>query len=331
MFGRQRGVADLSRVYWGGGPCTTINTVVGNSGVGTCVGGGGIAPNTGTNADNSGSTAWNPVINLRLDQSWGFAAISGAIQNDNGAYYNNAIQTTNANMANTLVQGHPGDTFGYAGSIGFTLTDFLGLKGDSVSFQANAGHGATAYVWNALGTWFQRSSQNVAYTNDFDGVYANGTRMYQSDVWAAFAGYEHFWTPRLHSTLWGGMSAINWGQSAKNLMCAGAPGFGIPNNALGFAVNTAVGAPSGFINGWAPGSQCNPNSGLWQAGTRTIWNPHPDLDIGVDVMYSAIHTANRGATVWSGAGATGIPPGLYTFANEGQWTASFRVQRNFLP
>ena len=62
-----------------------------------------------------------------------------------------------------------------------------------------------------------------------------------------------------------------------------------------------------------------------------MWNPHPDLDIGVDIIYSAIHTANQGATVWSTAASGGFPPGLYTFANQGQWTASFRVQRNFLP
>jgi hypothetical protein len=26
-----------------------------------------------------------------------------------------------------------------------------------------------------------------------------------------------------------------------------------------------------------------------------------------------------------------LPAGPYTFANEGQWTASLRLQRNFLP
>jgi len=85
------------------------------------------------------------------------------------------------------------------------------------------------------------------------------------------------------------------------------------------------------INGWAPGSQCNPNFGWWQAGTRTIWNPHPDLDIGVEVMYQAIQTANRGATIWQNGASGGMAPGAYTFANEGIWSAAFRIQRNFLP
>jgi Porin subfamily len=327
-----RSNVDLSRAYWAGGTCGAINTVANQSGFGTCVGGGGVAPNTGQTNDNMGNNFWDPVVNLRIDQSWGFAAISGAMQNDSAAYYNNAINSTNTSMADTLVQGHPGDTYGYAGSIGFTLTDFLGLKGDSLAMQANAGHGAIAYVWQTQGGFFQYAGSNhIAYAQTADSVYANGTQTYLSDEWSAFAAYEHFWTPKIHSAWWGGASGISWSQGAKNLMCAGAPGFGIPNNSLGFSVPTATGAPSGFVNGWAPGSKCNPNSGLWQVGTRTIWNPHPDLDIGLDIMYSAIHTSMSGATVWNGTGSTGLPPGPYTFANEGQWTASLRLQRNFLP
>ena len=104
------------------------------------------------------------MVNLRIDQSWGYAAISGAIQDDNGGYYNNAINSTNANFANTVVQGHPGDTYGYAGSIGFLLTDFLGLKGDTLSAQVNAGHGASAYVTKSIGTFFQSGGNGrVAY------------------------------------------------------------------------------------------------------------------------------------------------------------------------
>jgi hypothetical protein len=156
------------------------------------------------------------VVNLRLDQSWGFAAISGAIQDDRGAYYNNAINSSNANFANTVVQGHPGDTFGYAGSIGFVLTDFLGMKGDTLTAQVNAGHGAAAYVTRPIGTFFQSGGNSrVAYGVSIDGVYANGTQMFLSDAWAAFAAYEHFWTPKVHTSWYGGMTAYTFSQDAK--------------------------------------------------------------------------------------------------------------------
>jgi Porin subfamily len=336
-----RSVVDMSRAYWAGGTCNPpatgqTNPVQGNSGFGTCVGGGGVNPNSGQTNDLSGDNFWNPVANLRIDQSWGFAAISGAMQNVSAGYYNNAINSTNTAMADTLAQGHPGDTYGYAGSFGFTLTDFLGLKGDSLSAQVNAGHGAVGYVFQTQGGFFQYAGGgNIAYGQTADAVYGNGTRTFLSNEWSAFAAYEHFWTPKIHSAWWGGLSGISYSQGAQNLICAGAPGFGIPNNSLGFSVPTATGAPSGWNNGWAPGSKCNPNFGLWQVGTRTIWNPHPDLDIGLDIMYSAIRTSMNGSTVWYQiplfANGVGLPPGPYTFANEGQWTASLRLQRNFLP
>ena len=320
-----RSTVDLSQHYWGGGTCVVAPS-------GTCIGG-GQALATGQTSDNSGSSFWDSVVNLRIDQSWGYAAVSGALHNNGGGYYNNAINSTNPAFANTVAQGHPGDSWGWAGSAGFLLTDFLGMKGDTLAFATQYGHGAVGYVFKSPGTYFlAANNNNIAFGNTLDGVFANGTAVNMSDAFSAWAGWEHFWTPKLHTAFQGGVAMVNYSGAAKSLMCAGAPGFAAnPNNSLGFGLNTTAGSPSGFINGWAPGSQCNPNFGWWQAGTRTIWNPHPDLDIGVEVMYQAIQTANRGATVWQNGASGGMAPGAYTFANEGIWSAAFRIQRNFLP
>jgi hypothetical protein len=186
----------------------------------------------------------------------------------------------------------------------------------------------------STGTYFNYSGNgHIAFANSIDSVYANGTGLDMSNAWSAWMGFEHFWTPKLHTAFQGGMVGMTYSGDAKALMCAGAPGFAAnPNNALGFAYASSVGAPAGFINGWSPGSQCNPNFSYWQAGTRTIWNPHPDLDIGVEVLYTAIQTANKGATIFSNTVNSGaLPSGLYTFANDGVWSAAFRIQRNFLP
>ncbi|MBV9970908.1 MAG: porin [Xanthobacteraceae bacterium] len=319
-----RAVTNLAINYWGGGACTVVVA-------GSCVGGGVVLG--GTQSINPGSdNFWDPVVNLRVDQSWGYAAISGALHNDNGGYYNNAIGSTNANFANTNAQGHPGDAYGWAAMTGFLLTDFLGLKGDTLAFETAYGHGAVGYVVKQPGAFFlYGSSGKIAFGNTLDGVYANGTGIDMSDAWSAFLGWEHFWTPKLHTAFQGGVAGISYGNSAKALMCAGAPGFAVTNGSLGFGYAQATGAPAGFINGWSPGSSCNPNFSWWQAGTRTIWNPHPDLDIGVEVLYAAINTANKGATVWQNGASGGLAPGLYTFANEGAWSATFRIQRNFLP
>jgi Porin subfamily len=317
--------ADLSQSCWGGGAGTAGTP-------GTCTLATGLLGASQTN-DNSGQNFWDTVVNLRIDQSWGYAAVSGAIHNDNGGYYNNAIGTTNTNLLNTTVQGHPGDTYGFAGGAGFLLTDFLGLKGDTLAFGTQWGRGAAGYVWKQQGAYFMEGSGNhIAFGTLSDGVFANGTSISQSNAWSAWMGFEHFWTPKLHTAFQGGMAGISYGNDAKALMCAGAPGFASnPHQSFGFGYANTTGSPAGFINGWSPGSQCNPNFSEWQAGTRTIWNPHPDLDIGVEVLYSAIQTANRGATIWQNGASNGLPSGLYTFANQGSWSGTFRIQRNFLP
>jgi hypothetical protein len=248
-------------------------------------------------------------------------------------------------LEHTLVQGHPGDTYGYAGAAGFLLTDFLGLPGDTYGAQGAWGKGAIGYVSRATGTWFMRNGNNIAGNNIVDGLFADGTQVDLSTAWAVGTEYEHYWTPRLRTAAVAGFVAINYDQNAKNLICAGAPGYslgiapttpntpvlGLQNNSLGSGIASKNGMPSGFVNGWSPNSHCNPDSSWWQAATRTAYSPHPDLDIGLEILYTGLNTANKGATVNVGQASGAVPPGLYTFANQGIWTALFRVGRTFIP
>ena len=41
----------------------------------------------------------------------------------------------------------------------------------------------------------------------------------------------------------------------------------------------------------ALGNSCNPDYSFWEAYTRTQWNPVPQLDIGLQVMYTHNNTA----------------------------------------
>jgi hypothetical protein len=69
---------------------------------------------------------------------------------------------------------------------------------------------------------------------------------------------------------------------------------------------------------------------MWQAGTRTQWNPVSQLDVGVDVLYTRLDTASAGSTLTLPAvGAR--PGGLYTLSDQDVWSVMFRVQRNFWP
>jgi hypothetical protein len=83
------------------------------------------------------------------------------------------------------------------------------------------------------------------------------------------------------------------------------------------------------------GNACSPNFSWWQVGSRTQWNP--DLDIGVDVLWTHLNTAYKGPGVGlvpSGAplGGNGArPAGLYTLDDQDVLSVMFRIQRNFLP
>jgi hypothetical protein len=76
-------------------------------------------------------------------------------------------------------------------------------------------------------------------------------------------------------------------------------------------------------------SNCSPDNSWWTVGTRTQWNPHPDLDIGVEVMWDHLNTAFAGTATLAANGArTG---GVYTIENQDVLSVLFRIQRNFLP
>jgi hypothetical protein len=106
-------------------------------------------------------------------------------------------------------------------------------------------------------------------------------------------------------------------------------------NTPGFPT-TQTNPPSVFNQFKGNVSNCNPNSSWTQLGTRTMWNPVPDLDVGFDVGWVHLNTAFAGTASLNAFGtpfqqnATGRPQGLYTIDNQDIYSVMFRIQRNFL-
>jgi hypothetical protein len=61
---------------------------------------------------------------------------------------------------------------------------------------------------------------------------------------------------------------------------------------------------------------------------RTQWNPTPQLDIGLEVLYSQRNTAFKGLGT---VAATGSRPAVGILDDQGVWSAMVRWQRNFFP
>ncbi len=291
---------------------------------------GGTLLGAGQTVDNRGTQFMDPVMALRIDQAWGYAAATAVLHDNSGGYYaGNGLGAGGGNgagvagcQANSLACGHPDDKWGWAAAFGFTLNNVFGLAGDTFGAQFNFGIGAMGYVSNGKGTWLAVGSGNsLAYANTPDAVFVNGSGIEQTTAWNVTSFYEHRWSPQWRTDLWGGYTAVSYDSTAKNMICAGAPGF------------AATGGSLGFLSGaWTAGSSCNPDASWAQIGSRTMWNPHPDLDIGVEVLYTQLDQKNSGGMAFTAAqtGTTGLTGGVYNFANQGIWSGFIRVQRNFL-
>jgi hypothetical protein len=258
--------------------------------------------------DNEGWKFPDVIGALRIDQAWGYAQIAAALHDASGGYYSNATAAdacgANANCQNL---GHPGDAYGWAVTGGFHLQDVLGLKGDTFGVQAVFSVGASTYAAAAqTGAAQVYGAGNTAgFGWASDGVYGTGTGIELTTVWSVNAGYQHFWNPKWRTSLYGGITGIQYDAAAKAELCGGP--------AVQFIA---------FSN-------CNPDFSYWQVGSRTQWNPHPDLDIGVDFVWTHLNTAFAGTATLTANGAR--PGGVYTIQDQDVASVLFRIQRNFLP
>jgi hypothetical protein len=271
------------------------------------------------------------VGSLRIDQAWGSAQVSAALHQVRGGYYGN--NTTGAGAAVLGVNSAftaPEDTFGFAVDAGIII-NLPWAKGDRFYVEGAYSEGAPSYAGWSGGvqggfSQFQRfNGGNVAAAWAFESIFGNlvstgGPTGHQlTTSWTIGAGIEHYWTPALRSSISGNYSETSFNATAQTLFCSS------PQSPIRTALG---GAPTGLAA--LPG--CNPDFTVWNIGTRTIWNPVPNLDIGVEVMYTKLETKHDPAlTRFNFAGAGGRPVGLYVPSSEDVFSGLFRIQRNFWP
>ncbi len=251
--------------------------------------------------------------------------------------------------------GHPADKWGWASTVGFTVVNPFGLAGDTVGAQAVYSEGAVGYNTSAWGSRaVYGSGNNMGMSFMVDGLFNTGTPVYLTHNWSAVAFYEHVWSAQWRTSVYGGLMGTDFGSGAIAQICAtpsmpvrfsggnhgvfqnnNSPGF--PTTTGGVLPNGTTGAGTTLINNYVGAvSNCDPNSSWWQLGTRTMWNPVPDIDIGFDLSWVHLNTAFAGTahlnaldTVFQ-PNATGRSAGAYIIENQNVYSAVFRIQRNFL-
>jgi hypothetical protein len=286
-----------------------------------------------------GFQAPDVVGNLRVDQAWGSAQVMAAYHDVNPTYY----LSTGTTQAGTFTGGPDDHKAGWVVGAGFKLnTPWLlnwlgGGQGDYIQTQFNYTQGALKYLNQTTNSnWGINEGSTASFGVLADAVYGgslvgtavNGTLPTNAELttaWNVNAAYEHFWSPRWRTSLYGGYMKVEYGGQSTNLICTGTT----------LAPGTLVGVTPVSTN-----FGCSADWQTWWVGTRTQWNITKDFYMGLDVMYSKLQSANFGAgTVTGTATPTLIVPnraplvggGFATAEDMDNWSFRFRVHRDFYP
>ncbi|HEX2654750.1 MAG TPA: porin, partial [Xanthobacteraceae bacterium] len=188
-------------------------------------------------------------------------------------------------------------------------------QGDTFGVSFVYSNGALEYVGNQNNYTFYKGSE-VALGFIANGVYtgtsaATGTGIELTTGWSVTAGLEHYWTPALRTSLYGAYQKYEYNDVATSRVCTA----------------SAAQLNLGLVGG---ASTCNPDFSVWQIGSRTVWNPVKNLDVGVEVIYSKIQSAFGGSANLPSVGSQAAGT-TYNITDLDQVAGMFRVQRNFNP
>jgi hypothetical protein len=295
-----------------------VNNVFEGTAIGIIAGGGPVS-----NVGYGGFVAPDIVANLRVDQAWGSAQISAAAHQVNGLYYNNGttgLVVTNI-PHNPEGSGHPDNAWGWAVAGGIKLNAPMIGQGDYFQAQVNYTQGALRYIFqNPNGNpYLQDNQDGLAFGIMSDAVYGgslfagNATDLQLTTAWNVNASYEHFWSPRWRTSLYGGYAEVKYNDQANAILCV------LQGDGTGFG--SAAVATAG----------CNNNWNWWWVGTRTQWNVTKDFYMGLDIAYTKISGASSSDGLYFGPFPLGTNTSARLLDDQDNWQFRFRVHRDFYP
>jgi hypothetical protein len=302
----------------------------------------GINAAASNNNANAGTLVPDIVGSIRVDQAWGGAQIAGIAHDNRATYYSNTF--------NGIISGsdHPNDKWGWAAMGGLELNVPYFGKGDSFAVQGQYCVGAVMDCSNNSGTrladvgwslinvnkiglgWEDDAYFGSLTTSKFNSeghvetIHSIGaTGLQLTTSWNVIAAFQHYWMPEVRTSLYGGYLNYQANSSAVDTEICQALNNGtfFANNATRIALLNHTQVSNTGCTDWA----------AWMIGSRTLWNPTKNLDVGVDVLYTA-----QTKTAFSGAQFAFAPGGgastqTLTAADTHIWTGIMRIQYNFLP
>jgi hypothetical protein len=274
------------------------------------------------------------VGNLRVDQGWGSAQIAGALHQVRAGAYGNNVSALVPNVGPAEFTGQaPADRWGFA-LMGGAMANVPTGSGDKLWANIVYAQGAVAYTglsqFGSFGTFSRFNGGSVGAAWALDGVFANtvgngaaglnGSGIQLTTAWSVGAAFEHHWNPTVRSSVFGVVTSVSYPgdltTGAKAIFCSSPVG----------PVRNAAGVAPSF---GAPVAGCNPDFMVWGVGTRTVWNPVKNLDLGAEIMYSRLDQNMGAGVLLNFAGSGGTPAGNYTPQNQSIWSGLLRAQWHF--
>lgn len=194
------------------------------------------------------------VGNIRVDQSWGSAQLSAAVQQLNSTNIGDGVTTVG--IGSGALGRRTSDEYGWAIQAGVRFNLPMLAAGDALWLQA-------AYADGAIGRLGLGANSIIGPIGGFatDALLVNGD-LKKTKGWGVTAALLHYWTPSVRQAVFGNYTAVDYAGST-------------------------VAAYS--IDGIATVNDFK----IWTVGTNVIWSPVKAFDIGVEVLYQKLDPKGR--------------------------------------
>ncbi|MDF2116659.1 porin [Roseiarcaceae bacterium H3SJ34-1] len=240
------------------------------------------------------------VGNVRVDQGWGSAMLSGAVLQNTANFATPAINAVTNGLGPLMTKT------GWAVGFGLKINLPMLAAGDSLHAWVGYSNGALDYVG------FSNANENSAVTANYLGGYLRGDRSMtifcttaacipNSETTKAFnlAGiFTHYWTPSLRSNFIASWIRITPGAVTQN-------------------------------TDWTNGGLSQATA--WDIKHNLVWSPVRNFDIGLELSYARLSqrlTGLAGALPTTPA-CTVANPQCLASVNSNNWTGRLRVERTF--
>ena len=272
------------------------------------------------------------VANVRVDQAWGSAQLSG--------FVHQIAVVGSSNFGFSTPGFRPDTEYGYGVQAGVKINLPMIAPGDLLYLQAAYARGGLDYTISGQWVFGGAIGAQAVFppalfgtlgrfqVNTVDGIVDQFGETRLSRSWSALAAFLHYWTPQLRSGFAIGYSKIEY--PGANTLFAG-----------GVIPGTIAAAP-GFVPGTAAATFATTGNlrdfSVLNLAANLIWSPVRDLDIGVEVAYDRIKLSGGSAVDLNKCGGVAVSAALFpttagvcpfTASSEDEWRGRFRIHRNF--